>query len=826
VKYPARNLQCELDWYTFSACREGNIGFPANHEDSICHLTISTQLVPRGLCGAAAALFLATFVVLAAPASASPQGVRIEGVVRDASGAPVAGAHVELHSNSYTAKVITTSAGAFAFENVPCSAGTIDVISPGFNQEHQSWNTGSGVIERLEVVLKPSSVNQQVVVTAARTSTPIGETPASDIQLTSAELQATPALALDDVLRQIPGFSLFRRTSSRTANPTTLGVSLRGLGANGASRVLVLEDGVPLNDPFGAWVYWDRVPAASVSTVEVAEEGASSLYGSEALGGVIQFLLRPSVPKDISLDISYGNQNTQDVSLSAGASPGRWEFVISGEAFHTNGYVPVPNADQGSVDTHAGSQHGTVNLTVGRKIGAQSDVFARGSYFDDSRNNGTVNQTNDIRLAEGVLGADLDLGSGGTVQFRSYGDFEIYHQSFFSVALNQNSEELTDFQTVPAQGVGASAVWSRGLGRQTLVAGFDDHEEIGHSNEEIFSSTSGSNTKDTATGGHQRTTGLFGEDLIQVAPRWTLALSARLDNWSNFDAFLITEPITPSGATVSTSYTNRSYNAFSPRASLVHQVNPNISWSASAYRAFRAPTLNELYRSFRQANNLTDANAGLTAERLSGGETSIALQGLSRRLQARGSFFFNEIVDPISSISCQVTPTPSICPPPTTNTLTFVRANLGRTAAPGFELDWLAQISNRFQLAGGFQYVDAMIISAPGQPSLVNTWVAQVPHSALTFQARYANPAFVSFSVEGRFVGMQLDTDQIPMGRYFVVDAMASRALPRGVEVFAAIENLFNQQYVSTAATSLSPPQIGLPIAARFGVRLNLFSKK
>jgi outer membrane receptor protein involved in Fe transport len=314
--------------------------------------------------------------------------------------------------------------------------------------------------------------------------------------------------------------------------------------------------------------------------------------------------------------------------------------------------------------------------------------------------------------------------------------------------------------------------------------------------------------------------------LIQIAPRWTLAISARFDDWSNFDAFLITEPIAPSGATVTTPDANRSYDAFSPRASLIHPLNAHVSWSASAYRAFRAPTLNELYRSFRQANNLTDANATLTAERLTGGETGVALQALNQRLQVRGSVFFNEIVNPISSISCQVATVPSICPAPTANTLTFVRANLGRTSAPGFELDWLAQISRRFQLSGGYQFVDATIISAPGQPSLVNTWVAQVPHNALTFQARYTNPSLLSFSVEGRFIGMQLDTNQLPMRKFFVLDAMVSRQLPRGAEIFAAVENLLNAQYVSTAATSLSPPQVGLPIAARFGVRFDFPSKK
>jgi|HubBroStandDraft_1064217.scaffolds.fasta_scaffold11719_2 outer membrane receptor protein involved in Fe transport len=794
---------------------------------STCRPAIDARCAFRFFVAAMAAVSISILIFFLLPVMVFAQGIKVVGVVRDASGASVVGAHVELRSRSYSARTTTNSTGTFAFGNVPGSDGTIDVVAPNFKEVQQSWNAASGSLVHLEVVLEPAPVSEKVFVTATRTSTPVGETPQSDLQLTSADLQATPALTLDDALRQVPGFGLFRRASSRTANPTTLGVSLRGLGANGASRVLVLEDGFPINDPFGSWVYWDRVPDVSVSSVEVAQEGASSLYGSEALGGVVQFFTLPAERAGASLEISYGNQNTPDVSLSAGKQLGRWDFVFSGEAFHTDGYILVPKADQGSVDIRASSQHGTADLTVGRKIGANSTFFARGSYFDDSRNNGTIDQTNGIRLAEGALGANLDLGSAGTLQLRLYGEFETYHQSFYSVPLNQNSEALTDLQTVPAQSVGASALWSRGLGhRQTLVAGFDDHEEIGHSNEEIFSATTGANTKDTATGGRQRTVGLFGEDLIEIAPRWSLALSARFDDWTNFDAFLFTEPVTPSAATITSLYASRTYNAFSPRASLVHQVNSHVSWSASVYRAFRAPTLNELYRSFRQANNLTDANAGLTAERLTGGETGVALHGLNQRMQVRGSVFFNQIVNPISSVSCQVTPVPSICPAPTANTLTYVRANLGRTSAPGFEVDWLAQVSNHLQLSGGYQFVDATIVSAPDQPSLVNSWVAQVPHNSLTFQARYTNPSLVSFSVDGRFAGMELDTNQLPLGRFFVLDAMVSRKLPRGAEIFAAVENLLNAQYVSTAATTLSPPQIGLPIAARFGLRLDFPSNK
>ena len=247
------------------------------------------------------------------------------------------------------------------------------------------WTSSAGSPAQVEITLNTSPLNQQVEVTANRAATLTTDVPVSDVQLTREDLQQTPALTLDDDLRQVPGFSLYRRSSSRTANPTTQGVSLRGLGANGASRALVLQDGIPLNDPFGGWVYWDRVPAESIADVEIAQEGASSLYGSDALGGVVQFVSRPAEPAGISLETSYGNQTTPDLSLWAGGQKGKWESTFAGEVFNTDGYVLVPEADRGPVDTKADSEHGTADLMVGRKIGEKSEIFARGWYLDETR---------------------------------------------------------------------------------------------------------------------------------------------------------------------------------------------------------------------------------------------------------------------------------------------------------------------------------------------------------------------------------------------------------------------------------------------------------
>jgi outer membrane receptor protein involved in Fe transport len=749
--------------------------------------------------------------------AALAQGARVDGVVRDSTGAAVPGAAVELKAGAVDRHATTDANGDFVFEGVSEGSGTVAVVLDGFQIVTKPWSSADGAAVHLEIALVPNSVNQRVTVTANRAATLLSDVPASNVELTSEDLQAIPALMLDDNLRQVPGFSLFRRSSSRTANPTTQGVSLRGLGADSTSRALVLVDGIPLNDPFGGWVYWDRVPLELISSVEIAQEGSSSLYGSDALGGVVQILTKPTNPSGFTFESSYGNQNTPQFSTWAGGETHGWTGSIAGEYFNTDGYILTPENLRGTVDTRAGGDHGTVDATIGRKIGANSNIFASGSYLNEDRANGTPLQTNSTVLGEGVLGANIGMGKWGSLAVRFFADVQTYHQGLSSVAAGRNMESLTDLQVVPAQGLGSSVVWSaQVMKRHTIVAGLDDSENMGASQDHKYSGITDP-TGAVSAGGKQRTIGVFGEDMIQLAPRWLLTLSGRVDHWSNYDASSIAYgPPPTTGPGVPTLYADRGETAFSPRLTLVHQFNSNVSWTFSAYRAFRAPTLNELYRTSRVGNKIIESNPDLEAERLSGGEAGVTVSGWNHRFEVRGSVFYNQIVNPIANVT--------ISTDPVTNTITTEKENLGRTNAPGFEVDTTLHVTRDFLLTTNYQYVDTKVSSYPapaGGVSLVGLWVAQVPHNSFTFQGRYSNSRLFDVSVAGRAIGKQYDDDQnmFPMGNYFVFDAQVARTLGHGVTVFGAVENLFNETY-ATAATPVI--QLGLPRVGRVGLRYQL----
>jgi outer membrane receptor protein involved in Fe transport len=569
---------------------------------------------------------------------------------------------------------------------------------------------------------------------------------------------------------------------------------------------LVLEDGVPLVDPFGGWVYWDQVPRAELASVEVFRGGESNLYGSDALGGVIQFLTRVPARPMFSVDMSYGNENTPDLSAWAGTSARRWDLEAGADLSRTDGYILVPVGERGTVDTPANSKHATIDAGLGYRISDTGRALLRGTFFEESRNNGTPIQTNSTATGAGVAGVDMGIGDHDSLQARVFGQVEGYDQAFSAIAADRDSEALTDLQHVPSQELGGGLQWNHVLKNQTLIGGVDLNQVIGESDERLFSSTTGFHFANNFAGGRQRASGIFGEDIFRIGYRWTILAGARWDDWNNFAGSNLRVSL-PLGTLSGQLFADRSETSFSPRLSLMRTLTENSAVWVAGYRAFRAPTLNELYRSFRQGNAVTNANASLRAERLTGAETGARASGFNQKAEFRGSLFWADTVDPIINQTLSTTPA----------LITRERENLGRARSFGTELDGVIHFTSRLQLSTGYQFVHAYI--ADSIPTLVGKLVPEVPKHQLTWEGRYWNPSRIMLSVEGRYSSSQWDDDlnTLFLGRYYVMDLFAGREFVPGLTGYVAVENVLNQRY----AFEIAPPvqELGAPFFARIGFR-------
>lgn len=769
-------------------------------------------------------LTVATFIIACLPACiwpgriahASLQVIRhtitVEGVVLDPNGEPIVGADVALSAKSFKSRTKTDASGHFSFSLVPEMLVTLTINAEGFANLERKLNPADYVTTEPRFVLKPAPISERVTVTATRTEIRIDDTAASISFLGSDVLSATAAITVDDALRQVPGFSLFRRSGSRTANPTSQGISLRGLGASGASRAIVLLDGSMLNDPFGGWIYWSRVPRASVDRVEVLRGGASDLYGSSALGGVVNIITKRPESNALSLEVSYGNQHTPDASVYLVGRKENWTGSLAAQSFRTDGYILVDRNQRGLVDTAAGSRNSTINLSVARSLGENRKLFATASFFGESRANGTPLQTNRTHIRQFTLGGDWSAEPVGSLSARFYGGTQVFDQNFSAVSADRNSETLTRVQRVPAQVMGLGTQWTRSIGSShTLAAGVEASQVRGASDEIAF--TSGRAVSLVDAGGRQSTVAVYFGDVIKVNSRLFISVAARVDHWRNYAAYSGNRPLT-TGLTTTTNFVDRAENAFSPRLTALYKLTPSVSLTGSFNRAFRAPTLNEMYRSFRVGNVLTLANENLRAERLTGGEVGVSVRSIDEKLSVRGTVFWAEVSEPVANLTLSVT----------SALITRRRLNLGSTRSRGLEIEAEARLHKFLNFSAGYLFADASLIRFPAQTALEGLMIPQIPRHQFTFQLRYANPSKVTVGIQGRASSSQFDDDQnlFRLAPYFTLDVFVSRLIKRNVEGFIAIENLFNQRYEigKTPVTTLGPP-----ILVRAGFRFHLDSK-
>jgi outer membrane receptor protein involved in Fe transport len=724
--------------------------------------------------------------VLAAASSLRAQGQPpIPITVEDASGAAVARA------------VVTGDAGkplgatdASGHLNVQCAAPCrVQISASGFAAQSLSLATATTI--RLE----PAANSEQITVTAYRA--PLGEleSPVTTRVLTERALRSTAAITLDDQLRQLPGVELFRRSPSLVANPTSQGISLRGLGSTSASRTLVTEDDVPLNDPLGGWIHWQEQPELSIRDIEVARGGAS-LYGSSAIGGVVNVMPARPGSNRAELSSSYGGEGTYDDSVLTQMKHGSWGLLGAGGLIGTNGYIQESPRQRGPVDV-ASNVHSQNALLLGEHASGPLRLFARVSGFDESRHNGTPYQFNATRVVRYGTGADWRNARSEELNVRLYGSDERYRQTFSSLSNLPNSahpacsfrcgETPTKFTFVPVNELGAAAHWSQPLGAGLLlVAGADVHDVRVWDREQTFATRALTNLDD-----HQRDSAAYVE-AMWVHNAWTLTASGRMDWFQNYDVRLSTWNGS-SWIPNSTQPPQHDERIFDPRLGVSRKFASHWAISASGFRAFRSPTPSELYRATQVGSQLTLANGNLLSERATGWEAGVASERTWGTVRA--SYFYTQVNRPIAALT--------LAP----NQL--MRENLGQIESRGVSLDYELAPRRWLAVDGGYQYANA-IVSRGTQDN--GKWIPEVARNLATLNVRAFKPSFGTLSLQSRLSGHQYDDDAnaFLLHGYFRIDAYASHDFGSRLEFFAAGENLFDRsiEVSKTPTTTLGQPRV------------------
>jgi outer membrane receptor protein involved in Fe transport len=740
----------------------------------------------------------------------------LSGTVTDRKNAPVQNAEVILFERTKTiARTLTGAEGRFSIDLQNTPNPRLLVEADGFARF--SKNLPENFRGNLNIVLEPAGLRDEVTISITRTETRLSETPASVVVLSRENLATTAARTLDDALRQVAGFTLFRRSSSKTSNPTTQGANLRGLAGSGASRVGVLLDGLSLNDAFGGWTFWSRVPLAAVEQAEVLRGGASAFYGDQALSGAVNLRTRESREKPVfRFETSAGTNKTFDGSLFTAYGKHGWNFALALESFQTAGYIPAAETERGAVDTRANSRHNNAFLTIEKRFGdaaggstfGDSRIFLKTNIFGERRDNGTSLTTNRAYFRQIALGADFGGEKTGAFQFRSFVEKQVYDQTFSAISNNRSTETLSRIQRVPSQAFGANLFWLKTLGARHAVSSSVEFRDVkGFSDETIFVNNRASSL--VGAGGNQQTFSVFAQDAWRAARKLNLSFGGRFDYWKNREALSATRVLS-NDQTTATAFSDRSESAFSPRLAALYQINRNFSVLASYAKSFRAPTLNELYRAFRVGNVLTLANENLKSERADTFETGLNFTGFAKKLNLRGNFFLTEISRPVVSITLTATP----------NLITRQRQNVGRTRARGLELDAEYVPLGKLRFSASYLLTDSRVIDFSANPLLIDKFLPQVGRHQFTFQSLYRPTAKLTFSAQGRLSAAQFEDDlnTLRLRAFSTFDAFASYKFKR-FEIFTALENIFDNRYDLGLTPNLT---VAAPRFVRVGLRFDL----
>ena len=333
-----------------------------------------------------------------------------------------------------------------------------------------------------------------------------------------------------------------------------------------------------------------------------------------------------------------------------------------------------------------------------------------------------------------------------------------------------------------------------------VLGGADTNDVRGSDNEQAFLASPANRVTDLTA--RQRQTGVYAEALWM--PRnWTVSGSGRVDHFVNFDAqqFLPLPKLFP----------NLNETVFDPRLGILRHVNSVLALTATGFRAYRAPTENELYRTGQVGQQITLPNPALRSERATGWETGFVLQTLPPQTVLRTSYFWTRVDRPITALTLIVTPT----------SITKQRENLGRIESRGLALDGTTQPWSWLTATGGYQFAIATVTQFNPDPTLVGKWIPQVARNTGTLQLRAETPKLGVFSMEGRISGHQFDDDAnaFLLRSFFELNLYASHTFRRRYQVFASAENVLDRSIQVGRTPVLT---LGTPRSGKIGIDIRL----
>jgi vitamin B12 transporter len=627
---------------------------------------------------------------------------------------------------------------------------------------------------------------------------------------------------VEQSLSLVAGLQQFRRADSRSANPTSQGVTLRGLGGNAASRALIFIDDVPQADPFGGWVAWPGLDAVNLRGVRIRKGAGQASAGPGALAGVIELesVLRLQ-RRDDSVTIGYGSRNSIEARGRYLEWLGNGTLSLSGSYARGDGFVPIIESQRRAVDRAAPYEQAGLALRLWVPMNEDTDLQANLRGFTDTRDRGVDFSDNSN---SGIDASIRIVGQGDwKYSLTAYAQLREFSSQFGAVSADRSTVAATlDQFATPSTGLGLRFEVRPPLGDDFELRTGGEWRRTQGETRENFTFVAGVPTRFRTAGGQTETLGAFVEGAWNASYDLILSASGRLDRWHITDGFR--REVNIGGAVRSDDrFTDRSGTEATARLGAALTLSDDWRLKASAYTGWRLPTLNELYRPFRVGADATAANELLSPEWIKGVEASISY-GEDKDRRADITFFYNRLDDAIANVSlgqgAGVFPGVGFVAAGGTFRQ---RQNLDAIVSKGVEVDARIPLTYELALRFAYSYVDAYVRGSGISAGLDGLRPAQVAkHSGNASLDYRSDDGNWQASLLVRTTGRQFDDDanSRSLARAVTADAMVHHRFDNGLALELRGENLFDTR-VEAAISSAGIIERASPRTIWFGVRWN-----
>ncbi|MCS6874894.1 MAG: TonB-dependent receptor [Pyrinomonadaceae bacterium] len=620
------------------------------------------------------------------------QASEIRGVVKDPNGALIAGASVTLRNKQTGLErtIQTNLQGEFRFSGLSDGGYEIIVTASGFKKASITYQNQP----QIEITLEVAPFEMATTVYSGSRQEELRESLNTKVDvITRTQIRDTGYETVGEVLRELPGV-LTRRGSEVGFSFNSAGQQIQGIGSR---QSLVLIDGFPIINARGiksGIINLDRQSTARIEQIEVVKGAASALYGSDAIGGVINLITRePKKPLEASVTVSGGNFGRFDPRAEFGFRKKGWVGFFSLERHKNNGFDLTPTTP----DTTGAGFH-RYDLFGKLKYEFSENLYLVG-FGDIKRTNvkgislgeaGYQQDDVDETLQSYGLTANWNITPRTVAQLRGYfsrydeiGKIFVLPNRTFPRGTSFPDENL--FQRFGR--IDASILHILGE-RQILQFGVEWNTDR----------YAGFNRLRNASGERADTSVVWGQDKISLTNWLTLTLGFRFDNHSIFGS------------------------AVSPKVGLNIRATERISLRASWGRGFRAPDLGQLYYRLYNPTNLYQVfgNPNLAPEHSGSWQLGAEYSSTRKTYRFSINFFRNDVRNLIeatnfgfvrtqaqaSAILRQLGLNPSDYAV-SLNRLMLIYTNSSNIFTQGIELDAEVKLPKDFAISGAYTYLDA-----------------------------------------------------------------------------------------------------------------------